>query len=149
MGVTVDKSELMIKLHTILEEAKFGVLATTDKENKPRMRWMTPAFIKGRDNAIFTVSSPHFKKIKDLEQNPDVEWMIQTPALDQVINIKGKVNILDNPAIKAEVLEQVGKRITTFWKLNQDLEDYVILETIITEATYFQPMKNKKSKVEF
>ena len=39
-----------------------------------------------------------------LDGNNHVEWMIQTRALDQVINVSGGINILDNPSLKAQAV---------------------------------------------
>jgi pyridoxamine 5'-phosphate oxidase len=75
--------------------------------------------------------------------------MIQSRSLNQVITLNGKTNILDNPSIKSEILESVGDRLTMFWKLNEDLMEFVVLETVIEEAEYYQPMKGMAQHVEF
>lgn len=142
------KNEALNKVEEILEEAKVGILATTGNDGRPHMRWMTPAIVRGRSNVIFTVTAPHFPKVIDLEAHPDVEWMIQTPALDKIVNLKGKMNILDNPTIKAEILEDIGNRLSMFWKVNEKME-FLVLETVIEEVTYFCPMKGNKETVIF
>jgi len=135
------------RLARIIEESKVGILATTDGEGRPHMRWMTPWLLPGREGALFAVTSPHFAKVAELEIHPTVEWMIQTPSLDQVINIKGKVNILDNPSIKMEIMEGLGPRLFVFWKANSSFSDFIVLETIMEEAYYFLPMKGTKEKI--
>ncbi len=80
---------------------------------------MTPALIKGRQDALFAITASGSPKVKDLIANSDVEWMLQSKALDQVVKLKGKIKILDNPVIKAEILEQIGSKLTTFWKINK------------------------------
>lgn len=141
--------EIMYKVERILEDTQTGVLATVDKDGKPRMRWMTPAVLKGRPDVLFAITSPDFEKVIQLDTHPEVEWMIQTRTLNQVVNLRGKINVLDNPAIRSEVMEHLARKLTVFWRVNTEKTDFIVLETIIEEATYFQPMKGYKTTVRF
>ncbi|MEW5815837.1 MAG: pyridoxamine 5'-phosphate oxidase family protein [Spirochaetota bacterium] len=143
------RNEIMSELGLLLTDVNAGILATTDKAGNPHMRWMTPAILKDRAGVIFAVTSPKFNKSIQLQNNRHVEWMFQTPLLDKIILIKGRVNLLDNSSIKAEVLEAIGPRLTVFWKLNEDERNLIVLETVIEEATYFLPMKSRKIRVSF
>ena len=143
------KHELMYKVEQILETTRAGILATLDQDGKPRMRWMTPAILKGRADVLFAVTSPDFHKVAQLEARPEVEWMIQTRDLDQIINLKGKMNVLDNPSIRSEVMESLGKQLTVFWRVHTEKTDFLVLETVIEEATFFRPMKGEKETVYF
>lgn len=141
--------ELMYKMEQILEDVHTGILATIDEQGNPQMRWMTPSLINGRANVLFAITSPHFRKVVQLNANASVQWMIQTRAIDEVVNLRGKINVLDNPSIRAEVMEQLGKQLTIFWRVNTEHTDFIVLETIIEEATYFRPMKGVKEIVSF
>ncbi len=145
----MNQHEIMYKIEQLLEDSKTGILATVDKKGNPRMRWMTPTILKGRPNVLFAVTSPDFVKVVQLGIHPEVEWMIQTRSLNEVVNLRGKINILDNPAIKSEVMEHLAKRLTVFWRVNIEKTDFIVLETIIEEVTYFQPMKGHKETVHF
>ena len=145
----MNKNELIGKLERLIEEVKVGILATVDQNNKPHMRWMTPTFLKGDKDVLYAVTSPTFAKVIDLSANPNGQWRIQSKALDRIINIRGKLNILENPSLKAQILENIGNHLSVFWKMNEDPNRLVILETIIEEGVYFQPMKGQKTKVEF
>lgn len=141
--------EMMEKIEFILEDAKAGILATSDKDGRPHMRWMTPAVLKEWPQTIFAVTSPHFHKIIQLSSGNKVEWMLQTRALDQIVNIKGVINVLDNPSLKAQIMEAIGKKLTVFWNINNEKTDFIVLETIIEEAAYFAPMKGIKETLNF
>ncbi len=145
----MNQHEIMHKVEQILENSHTGVLATIDKDGNPRMRWMTPAVIKGRPDVLFTVASPDSEKVVQLDASAGVEWMIQTRALDQIVNLKGKVNILDNPSIRSEVMEHLAKKLSMYWKVNPEKTHFIVLETIIEEATFFLPMKGHKETVHF
>jgi general stress protein 26 len=145
----MNQNELMYKVEQILNDSNAGILATIDKDGTPRVRWMTPAILKGRLNALFAVTSPEFEKVVQLDSRPEVEWMIQTRALDQIVNLRGKINILDNPSIRSEVMEHLGRKLRVFWKVNTETTEFLVLETVIEEATFFRPMKGYKETVHF
>jgi pyridoxamine 5'-phosphate oxidase len=142
--------DIMHKIEEILEISKVAVLATVDSQCKPCIRWMTPALIKGRPWTLYAVTSPKWNKICHINSNPNVEWMIQTPSLNEIVTIRGKVNVIDMPAIKAEVFESVGTRLASFWRVTKaEMNEVAVLETIIEEATYFHSMQGIKETVTF
>jgi pyridoxamine 5'-phosphate oxidase len=142
----MEKNEILSLIESLVDDSQVAVLATVDTDGNPTMRWMTPAIISGRPASLFAVTSPNFRKVKHLEKNPDVEWMIQTRDLNRVVNIKGKANVVDNPSLKSEVLESIGKRLEVFWRVNRKT-DFLVLETVMTEATFFRPLERKKEIV--
>lgn len=136
-------------LDTIIEDAKTAVLATVDKEGRPHLRWMTPTLLSDRPGAVYAVTSPDFKKIAHLRENPQATWMFQTRMLSRIAHVSGPVNVIDNSAMKAEVLEGIGRRLNVFWRVNKDPSKLVVLETVIEQATYSEPMKNTYERISF
>ena len=143
------KRDMMAEIGKMLDDAKTGLLATVDHEARPHMRWLTPAVIRGRIGALYNITAQDSAKLEQLRANPYVQWMIQTRALDKIITVNGKINIVENPSIRTEVLETVGDRLRVFWKIHESDWELVVLETIIERATYYLPMKNRKETVEF
>ncbi len=131
-------------LERILEKSHVAVLSTVDGDGRPRSRWMTPAVVRGRRGFLYTVSAPHFEKIEQIQKNSSVSWLLQTRALDEVLEVVGKARIIDNPALKSEVLEAIGGHLTTFWRVNPDETELIVIETVIDELTYLEPMKGEK-----
>ena len=140
----MDMQQLMGLLERILDQAKTAVLATVDAEGRPHMRWMTPAVLHGREGVLYAVTSPRFAKVAQLDAAPQVEWMVQTPSLDEVVNLTGRINIVDNPSLKAEIAEAIGKRLSVFWRVNTEPAELVVLETVIEQATVFHPMTGER-----
>ena len=143
----MNKRDVMATLEMILNEAHTAVLATVDDQGRPHLRWMTPALIGGREGAVFAVTSPGFDKTRQLEKHPEVEWLFQTPLLDTVVMARGRINVLDNPSILAEVLESLGPYMHSFWRLQGEAREMVVLETIIEEAVCYWPLKGRKEVV--
>lgn len=145
----MNRQEMIQTIESVLEESKAGVLATVDGEGNPHLRWMTPLLLAQWPGSLFAVTSPEFPKVLQLGANSRVEWMIQTRSLSQVINIRGGINILDNPSLKAQVMESIGRKLTVFWKINDAGTDFVILETVIDVASWYVPMKGIREIVDF
>ena len=145
----MDQREMMNKLDAVIDDAKAAVLATTDGEGRPHLRWLTPGILKNHSGAIYCFTRPVSMKILELESHRDVEWMFQTRSLGEVVNVRGTIEVINNAALKSELMEIIGVRLTAFWKADLENTDFVVLETMITEATYYQPMTGKREKVIF
>jgi general stress protein 26 len=143
------KRDIMTEIGRILDDAKTALLATVDEKGRPHMRWLTPTVIRGRTGAIYNVTAPASAKLEQLRANPNVQWMFQTRALDRIVTVNGKINIVENPSIRTEVLEAVGDKLTVFWKIHEQEWEVAVLETVIENATFYLPMKSRKEKVEF
>ena len=142
-------NELIAEVDAIIDETRVAVLATADAEGHPHVRWMTPVLLAGRPGALYAVTASHFRKVAHIRAHAEVEWMFQTKALDRIVLLRGRVNRLDNPAIRSEVLEVLGPRLRTFWKVNPDTAGLVVLETIVEEGVRFLPMKGVRETVAF
>ena len=137
------KTEILGALDAIIDEAQVGILATTDTDGRPAMRWMTPTQVRGRQGYLYSVTSPGFRKIRHIEAQPGVEWMFQTPDLNRIVTVKGQISIVDNPQLKSEVLESIGRRLEVFWRVN-DKSEFVVLETMIEQVSVFDTMKHRR-----
>lgn len=145
----MNSRDMMQKIEAVLEDARAGVLTTVDAEGRPHARWMTPVVLAQWPETIFAVTAPDFPKILQLDANNKVEWLLQTRSLDQVINVRGGINVVDNPSLKAQIMEAIGRRLTVFWKVNKAKTDFIILETVIDEACWSAPVKGLKEVVSF
>ena len=141
--------KILNKLNAILDEAGTAVLATEDSEGNARMRWMTPVILAHQPRTIFCIAAKSSAKVQQLTWNRNVQWMFQRRDLSEIINIQGFAGIVDNPALKTELIDILGPRLGVFWKANAEPEEFVVLETIIQETTYFKPLHGKKDTVSF
>lgn len=145
----MNKRDVLREIESILDNVKTAVLATVDEEGSPAMRWVTPVMLRGRAPILYMVTSPDSDKMRHVRNNPNVQWMLQTRSLGTIINIFGKVNVLDNPSIRNEVLEVVGPRLHAFWKINDDERDLLVFETVIRKVVYYISMKGTKEEFLF
>lgn len=140
----MDTREMLSILDRLLDTTKAAVLSNVGADGTAQARWMSPALVRGRDGYLYAVTSPAFQKTADLKKTPGVTWLLQSKDIDEVLTLRGKIVIVDNPSVKAEAIEAIGHKLGTFWKLNKD-GDHVVLETIIEEFEYFKPATGAKS----
>ena len=141
--------ELMDRVAAILDEHGTGLLATTDAEGAPHVRWLTPTVLRDRPGTIYALTGPRFAKVAQIRAHPRVEWMFQVPSLTEIVTVRGTMSVVDNPSLRAELLEAVGPRLRAFFQLAKDGRDLAVLETAIEEATHYLPMEGRKSVVRF
>jgi pyridoxamine 5'-phosphate oxidase len=142
------EQELMQIAQRILEDVKTAVLATNDSDGRPHMRWMTPTVLRGRPGLLYALTAPGFAKVVQLGGNPSAEWMIQSRSLSEVVHLRGRINVVDNPSLKAELLEQLGPSLHAFWKACT-APDCVVLEMVPEQGVYHVPMKGVKETIDF
>lgn len=145
----MDKSEVFTLASRLLSESKTAVLSSITPDGQPRMRWMSPVFIRNIENCIYAVTSTGLSKTKDIAGNENVQWMIQNKTLDTIISLNGKVKIIEDQSLKNELLEAIGIQLQNFWKINDDTSSLTVLETEITSALIFYPVKGQKHLVSF
>lgn len=145
----MNKLEVLGLLQEIIDEARTAVLATVDEHGSPHTRWVTPALLDNYPGSIFMVTSPFFTKVNHVDKNPLVEWLFQTRALNKVVNVQGRIMVRTNTALRSEVLEELAPALRTFWKVNTDKHEIVVLETVISGASVFLPVDGIRESVSF
>lgn len=145
----MDKKLLMSTIDRLLEEAKTAVMGTVDTEGQPQIRWMTPGILRERPYSLFCVTSPTSYKALSIDDPSPTTWMIQNKALTEIVNVQGNVYKVNNPSLKAEVIEHVIRNLVVYWKINETPTDFQVLETVITSGAYFKPMDNIREQVTF
>jgi len=108
---------------------------------------MTPAMVKGRDDALYAVTAASFPKVRDLAAQPLVSWMLTSSKTREIFSFRGKITLVEDPRFKSELLEEIGRGLETFWRLNDDPSDLVVLETRLTSGEYFNPKTADKLQI--
>jgi general stress protein 26 len=141
----MELSSLLNVMERVLDSSHAAVFTTVDADGRPHSRWMVPAVIRGQSGSLYAVTSPHFPKIDQIAAHDRVSWLFQSKALDEILEVTGKALIIDNPALKSDVLEALGPNLSTFWHINPDESDLTVIETVIESVTYLQPQKGERT----
>ena len=128
-------------LRALLDSVRVGVMCTIGENGDPRCRWMTAATLPRVQDCFYCVTGTGSGKVKEIQKTGRVHWTFQTPALDEIISVCGRAEVLEHPAMKAEVLEALGPNLMTFWRVNPDPAKLVVIETTVEKAQLFRPME--------
>jgi general stress protein 26 len=127
---------------SLLDSVRVGLLCTVGADGAPHARWMTAATLPGEHRFLYCVSSSGSAKVADLGNNDAVQWSFQSASLDEVVTLDGRALVLDNPELKAQVLERLGSDLQAFWRVQPDPRRLVVIETEIESARLYRPMEN-------
>jgi len=142
----MEYDKMLSAMGALIDEVKFGILATVDADGVVWQRWMSPVIIPRMPGSLFCVSSVQFRKIPQIEAHAKVSWIFQTPSLERIVTLRGAASIIHDPMLSAEVLEAIGPRLRVFWKYSDNPSDMAVIETRIEELEYFVPLRGIKEK---
>ncbi|MGD9938830.1 MAG: pyridoxamine 5'-phosphate oxidase family protein [Clostridia bacterium] len=129
-------------LRSLVGDVHVGLFISQGPDAYPDSRWMTVTLLEREHNCLYSVSIAGTRKIQEIEAGDKVAWSFQSPSLDCIVSVRGRAAVLDNPRLKAEVLEHLGSRLENFWKINPDPGKLVVIETYIERATLYLPGEN-------
>lgn len=129
--------------NALLEATPTGLLTTIGADGYPHARWMVATTINREHGYLYAVAIEKSRKIHDLEGEDRVAWSFQDPGLTRIAYIQGRAAVMDNPRLKAEVLERLGPRLANFWRINPDPGHLVVIETAIERVSLYYPMENR------
>lgn len=130
------------ELRVLVDSVRVGLLSTSGTDGYPHTRWMTAAMLPGERSLLYCVSAVGSGKIDDIRSDAKVAWSFQTPALDEVVSVDGRAAVLDNPELKAQVLEALGPDMATFWRVHPEPARLIVIETSVDRVSLFLPMEN-------
>lgn len=141
-------TEPIEELRNLLDTAKVGFLTTIGTDGYPHGRWMTPTMLPGEPRFLYCVSMAGSRKAVEIQANQKVSWSFQTSALGKVIAVLGSAVVLDNPQLKAKVLEVIGPNLVNFWRLNPEAKHLIVIETAIERVSLYRPAEGTVTHAE-
>jgi len=136
------------ELRALLDTAKVGFLTTIGTDGYPHGRWMTPTMLPGEPRFLYCVSMAVSRKAMEIQKDQKVFWSFQTATLGKVIAARGSAVVLDNPQLKAQVLESIGPNLANFWRINPDAKQLIVIETALERVSLYRPAEGTVSQAE-
>lgn len=132
-------TELLGEVDRILEETKTALLATLDSQGLPHLQWMTPRRLRDRPEHLYAVTEAGTAKIAEIRRDPRVTWLVQRASLTEVITLRGRASVAEDPTLLRDFLEAAGKNLFMVWHLNpaRARPQLVVIETTLEEASRF------------
>lgn len=143
----MDVKKFFSEVDSVLGESYLSVLSNSGADGNVNARWMAVTRISEDDYNFYAVTDPMSSKCISLEMNPDAHLMLQTPDLRTVISISGEVSVIDNPSLRAQIMEKMGSKLSTFWKVS-GASDFVALEIRVKSGEVYTPMKGVRKHID-
>ncbi|OHD21844.1 MAG: hypothetical protein A2Y38_10980 [Spirochaetes bacterium GWB1_59_5] len=141
-------TEPMDELRALVDTVKVGFLSTLGIDGYPHTRWMTTTMLPGEHRFLYCVSMAGSRKVADIQSDEKVTWSFQAASINKVVTINGSAVVLDNPQLKAEVLEVLGPNLSNFWRINPDPGHLIVIETAIEHVSLYLPAEGTVTQTE-
>jgi len=141
-------TEILQKADNIISHSHIGLLSTNDIHNNPSSRWMVPTFLLNKPGYLYCLTGEDFRKVRDIDSNPYVSWLIQKNTMDEIIRFFGTAHIKKNTELLHKLVRLLDTDLEVFWKLHPDKNNLVAIETNIQRLEYFLPFEGKREEFE-
>lgn len=123
-----------------LEEHGEAIIETADRSGIPHASWMGTL---GSPNltTLYTMTSPDSRKVVNVLENPNVEWMFTSQNREEVAYLRGEARIVHDPE-EIEVAWKTLKNKTRAYFMrhfDQPGMKFLVIETTVSEVVYAVP----------
>ena len=119
-----------------------AVMTTVDPDRRPHACWMA-TLVAPTFASLLTITSPDSRKVKNVLQNPHVEWMLTGPDLSEVVYARGDMHVIHEPTPVFQYWNQLPD-ISRAYFLRYQGEGmaFLLLKTAVSEYEYCVPSQN-------
>ncbi len=124
------------------EERSQAVLTTVDPDRRPHACWMA-VILDAAFDTLFAITSPDSRKVNNILQNPQVEWMLTSADLRELVYARGDVEIVLEPSQVFECWTQLPANSRPYFlRVHREGMAFMLLKTAIREFEYCVPNEN-------
>jgi general stress protein 26 len=136
----IEDSEDIIGLAKTLVNGRHpGILGTVDEHGKPALRWMS-TFSFDEFPVFHTLTAPGSRKVEQIQQHPDVNWMFFNQDMSLILNLVGKARVLTDTRTLKRVWRQVeDKSHPYFLDRYAKGPGFVVIETTVEKIECNSP----------
>jgi len=135
-------SEIRKVVRKLTSGHHLGVLSCVDPFGRPHSSWMGTVYAEDYQT-IVAISSPEGRKVKYIEQNPQVEWMVADEQLFHVVYFKGVARIMEDAAEIKKAWNDIPDKSRSYFLRFQDRGvGFKIIETKVKSVEYRVPTEN-------
>jgi len=125
-----------------------GILATVTQNGKPAVRWMS-TFSFDEFPIFHTLTAPDSRKVKEIAQHPDVNWMFFNHDRSMILNLIGKAHVItDTVELKRIWTKVKDKSLTYFLDKYGKAPGFVAIETKIESIECTSPKSALRFAIE-
>ncbi len=136
----IEDSEDIIGLaKSLVNGLHAGILSTVDQDGKPEVRWMSTLSFD-EFPVFYTLTAPDSRKVGQIRQHPDVNWMFFNHDKSLILNLLGKARVLTDTRTLRRVWKQVeDKSHAYFLKEYAKAPNFAVIETTVESIECSSP----------
>jgi len=120
--------------HTLL-----AMLTTASSEGVPHATWMGTIGMPN-SSRILTITSPDSLKVRNIRENPSVEWLISRMSRQELLYLRGTAQIVEDVAEQKRYWQEIpGKGQAFFLRYFNTGPGFAIIRTEIESAVLVVP----------
>lgn len=134
-----DSEDIVGLAKTLVNGSHAGVLSSVDADGKPEVRWMSTLSFE-EFPVFYTLTAPGSRKVVQIQQHPDVNWMFSNHDLSLIVNLTGTARVLtDTPTLKRVWQQIEDKSHAYFLKQYSKGPGFVVIETTVSAIECSSP----------
>lgn len=132
----------------LVSHTKAAVMTTANSIGQPHAAWMNVLADSSMETVV-AISAPTTQKIKNLQENPSVEWMFASPTMESVVYLTGPTEILTGELAQNYWNSMPNKSKAPYknYSTSEDHKDFAIICTKVDNIVYCRPPVYHKTVV--
>ncbi|MDR3401101.1 MAG: pyridoxamine 5'-phosphate oxidase family protein [Chthoniobacter sp.] len=134
-----ERGDIIRQARSLLDGRHPGILATVNEAGVPALRWMST--LSFDEFPIYqTLTAPGSRKVAQIEQHPDVNWMFFNHNRSLILNLIGKAHVITETIALKRVWQKIqDKSHTYFLDHYATAPGFVVIETRIESTECIAP----------
>jgi len=144
MNSTDAKIAIRDVVDSLLEGRGEALLSTASAKGEPHATWMATIALPGDQGEMVTLTSPSSRKVANIRENPEIEWLFTDDAKRCLVYLKGVAEVVEDPAaIKAGWAALPDKERAYFLNFINSGIGFSVISSRIRKATLTIPRAGK------
>jgi len=133
---------------SLIGEGGLAVLTTCGNDGMPHATWMNAVVVEGLREVI-AITSPESRKVLNLEENAQAEWMFSSPSLETIAHLSGASMIVpEEEALKYwDLVPSKSRGFYRHYRKPELHTDFAIIRTQVSNIQFVKPMGYRKTEI--
>lgn len=133
---------------SLIGEGGLAVLTTCGNDGMPHATWMNAVVIDGLREVV-AITSPESRKVLNLEENSQAEWMFTSPSFETVAHLSGISTIVgEEEALKYwDLVPHKSRGFYRHYRKPELHSDFAIIRTTVSNVKLVKPMGYRKTEI--
>ncbi len=143
--------ELLQRVRQIIHDSTggrgIGILTTVSKNHRPHATWMGTLASPSLDRLV-TMTSPDSRKVQNILENPNVEWLFTNSTMTELVYLCGKGKVLKDMECIKTAWNQMPDKSRAYFLSHENVGiTFLIIETQVESIEYRLPQEDREHRL--